>query len=770
MNKEFLWNLPYRSDRRGLLRFVAAVAATLVVLAVPFWVAGKAFAFVDIGGDTFVQFLPLQMAGSRQWHEMHALTWSFSIGLGGYLGAALDPFWMLGSLLPESWQLGLRLPAYLAKLMLGGAFFFAYLRVIGFATSIATFGAFAYALSSYALVNAQWDPHGTEFVQFAAYLYFFEMCMLARRLRYAVLAGIVVGVGPTFGIYTFGLLTLVYGALKLVAAESGTRGQFLQNYVRFGIGCVLGLLLLAPLQLPGLYYLFDSPRVTGASSSLAALLGSMTSVNDRVVLASEFAGMLGKNLLGAVDAYKGYGNWFEGPAFYVGLLPLFGIAQLLGPRATPFERRLCIGVLVFVALYCLFPAIRYTVYGFGHNAFRFSTLWVSAALLVVGLAGLRRLFADDAWVPGLVLAALGIGAIAFGTAWILPDKVAYAQVAALLGFAAVYAVLLGCMPGRSERRRFAVGLLAVFACELLVMAQPAMVGRAAADTAGTSPLGSYADGTREAVAWIEARESADAFYRIEKSYNSVFLCDALAQGYAGVKSYYFHGSSLSRFIDALSLARPVPGAVSYIGPALERRGVLDLVGVKYLLARDRAYDAVAGFRYLHSVGPVSIYQNLQALGIGTLHSQFVAESEVSALPPEQREAALATRVTVERPESLHQDFEALRRLPAQPGLADTVDVRRLRDDRLEVSAENAEARILLLSIPFDRGWQAWSGGQAVSTFRADFGLTALLLPPGKHALELRYSPPGRSLGWKLALGAALLLGLLAYARMAPRRT
>jgi uncharacterized membrane protein YfhO len=60
-------------------------------------------------------------------------------------------------------------------------------------------------------------------------------------------------------------------------------------------------------------------------------------------------------------------------------------------------------------------------------------------------------------------------------------------------------------------------------------------------------------------------------------------------------------------------------------------------------------------------------------------------------------------------------------------------------------------------MPFDAGWRAWLDDSDVGLFRAQYGLTALLVPAGSHKLALRYSPPGRALGFSVMAGAIAFL-------------
>src|SRR6185503_8423025 len=63
--------------------------------------------------------------------------------------------------------------------------------------------------------------------------------------------------------------------------------------------------------------------------------------------------------------------------------------------------------------------------------------------------------------------------------------------------------------------------------------------------------GYYNDGTVEALAFVKARDPG--FHRIEKTYNSVSFCDAMAQRYMGVKSYWFQSTGAVGFYLDLEL-------------------------------------------------------------------------------------------------------------------------------------------------------------------------------------------------------------------------
>ena len=53
---------------------------------------------------------------------------------------------------------------------------------------------------------------------------------------------------------------------------------------------------------------------------------------------------------------------------------------------------------------------------------------------------------------------------------------------------------------------------------------------------------------------------------------------------------------------------------------------------------------------------------------------------------------------------------------------------------------------LLLSIPYNKGWKAYTDGSEVSISKVDYGLMSIPMEEGKHDLVLRYELPGLKLG------------------------
>ena len=76
-----------------------------------------------------------------------------------------------------------------------------------------------------------------------------------------------------------------------------------------------------------------------------------------------------------------------------------------------------------------------------------------------------------------------------------------------------------------------------------------------------------------------------------------------------------------------------------------------------------------------------------------------------------------------------------------------------------------DGQVLLLTVPYDRGWHVTLDGEAVTPMEVQDCLMAIPLPAGEHTLDMRYTPPGLIPGAAVsALAAAACVGLWAWER------
>lgn len=77
-------------------------------------------------------------------------------------------------------------------------------------------------------------------------------------------------------------------------------------------------------------------------------------------------------------------------------------------------------------------------------------------------------------------------------------------------------------------------------------------------------------------------------------------------------------------------------------------------------------------------------------------------------------------------------------------------------------------KFLCFSIPYDKGWTAYVDGQKANLVQANIGFMGVDLPAGDHDIELKYWPPGLTMGF--AISCMGLAGVIVLARWERKRT
>lgn len=762
-------------------------AALALVIHHDFLLGRFDFAYLDIGSDTYGQHVPLAMHMARTLAAEGWTGWSFNIGLGAPTSAMVsDAFTLLSQLGGPDHVLGLRIWVYLLKTVLGGAAFFALVRQYTVRPETAVIAALAYSFCGYMTINGQWDTHATEFVFFPLLLW-----AMTRTLRGGspLLLPVVVAASLLAGLFfvAVGMLALFAGA-AFAALNPAPRALLKTWSLRILPLVAIGFALAAPMLLPAALQMLDSPRVGGAGALLQNLREHGLSLNEWPLVLAQIGGLFHKDIFGVGNAHKGHWNYFEGPEFFIGVTLLVLIAQLWrsGPRDATLNRRALLLGLGMVVVYFLSPLPRMAALGFAAPYFRVSTLWVSLALLLLaaravdqaierGLDG--RLLAIGTVACALLLAVV-VGTSPEGHVWI-PHAWRVAGLAAL-GAAVLLAALRHTLPARL----LPGALVALVALETALLAPPSYFQGRQVATPGARL---YADLTLTALR--EIREHDPGIFRIEKTYHSVSLADALAQGYMGVKSYYLQSSGAVAFNLGTGLIAPATdrSRINYTnwlphpGP---RHFLHSLLGVKYVIARE-VLDW-PGFVLVRRARNYLIYRNDMVLPLGIVQTRQVTQEALSRPPARGtadietwRDMAIFNAAVVQAPIAGHGeplDLAALARdtaggrqawldsryhAPAQTLQQTGLQLDQFASNRLTGSIHPARPGLLVFSIPFSSGWTLWLDGRQTPLMRLNFGMLGAPVAAGEQRVELSFRPPGQRDGLLLGLFGLLALALVA---------
>jgi hypothetical protein len=164
------------------------------------------------------------------------------------------------------------------------------------------------------------------------------------------------------------------------------------------------------------------------------------------------------------------------------------------------------------------------------------------------------------------------------------------------------------------------------------------------------------------------------------------------------------------------------------------------------------------FSYIKGFGGVKVYLNNGPSSIAKLYDNLITETDADAMTTRERDNATAESVIVGDLPGIREQLTSARlKDGGSADFGEFVSVRKLSDTHLSCQVDTSRSRIMLLAIPFNKGWSATIDSVRAKLFRVDYGLTALIVPAGSHDIEVRYSPLGFMTGIWLSMISLLFI-------------
>ncbi len=749
------------------------------------------FLFLDIGSDIPNAYYPYYKHFSEYIRQEGLPMWSFQRGMGQYIfpDVVSSPIMALLYLVsPTSLLTAL---GYLEwfRMVAAGLLMYWYLREIEAGPLTRLVGSLCYALAGYMVLTSGWYP-ATGNVQLYLILLLIGIERLLRKDSWWLLPVVVafITTESPFSLLNIGQFAALYLLARFYAGHFTVRQSMLTTG-RIAALSVLGLGMGAVVWTGTIYILLNSPRGSGDVSYTAKLAAqSLFGTADGVLGYTTLLRWFGNDLLGTGNNYRGWSNYMEAPAFYVGLLSLLLFPQLfvLSNR----KERLMGAALSSVALaLMMFPYLRYAHWAFTGDYYRVLGLLIGLGLLLGSLRVLTILEQGrklNVWLLGGTLLVL----LTLLFTNLTPTLKPFVNVGLrgmvslyLLGYTALLVLL-----ARTNAAWIKIAMLVLVCVELGQFANITLNKRDVLSRQQANERIGYNDYSREALDYIRARN--DGFYRVEKDYASgpamhSSLNDAMVQNYRGTASYYsFNQKNYIGFLKGFGIIKPNEEFETRWAPGLRNRPLLmSLASVKYTLSKGAIPYRGFGFDSLTRQGDVTVWRNPFALPMGYAYDRLLPESLFRRLSPNQKDVMALNGVVV--PDSALTTYDGMPvisdSLPALTfeKIAELAQARRADTLRLTSSSSNQftgtvaprKPIVLFFSIPFDAGWKAVVDGKPAPLRQVMFGLTGLPLPAGQHEVHLYYDPPYLNEGiWVSGLAIAIYLGLLAFFRFRSRRT
>jgi uncharacterized membrane protein YfhO len=781
-------------EQHALSVFLFVIVAVKLVVFRDFVSFKNVYLFKDIGSDS------VNSTYATLFHVVDYLRtdgipkWTFFQGMGQNLFGVLtfEPF------LGVFYLVGPERVAYamafveLAKEILGGLFFFLYLREIRVTPYAAIVGGLLFSFTGYVILGGGWYIFSYDAMCIALLLFAYEKLRNQNIWYLLPIPFALIAAYQPFELYLYALLLIVYSLVRSLETSPWQWRPTALSVLKAGALGFLGVLLIAPFFLSNVAQILNSPRVGGKESFFHILSSQpVFQFAPPAQYVSEVLRLFSNDLMGTGTAFRGWQNYLEAPLLYAGLVILLLVPQCIA--AVNWRRRIVYVVLLLLcAVPLTFPYFRYAFWLFAGDYFRTFSFFVDLALVYVAMQGLsvitreRRVSVLTAvFTVVVLLLVLYLPSPAYEQFAVIDDGLR-TLVAALL---VIHGALLVALRAPRLAVLAKVGMLIAISVEGGYFANITINRRSLLSTTELSQRIGFNDYTHEAIDYLDSLDTG--FYRVAKDYASgptihASLNDGMIQRYQGTTAYHpFNQRGYIDFLQALDVIHSGNEIETRWATGPANRLVLQtMTSVKYYLTKrpdenafGATYDHLADFR------DVRVYRNQYALPLGFCYDAYIAASTFAKLSPGLKDQAILEAAVVD-----DRDVTRLTGFPSlQPSALvesynvpeydsdtrtrrqDTLSIREHSQNRIGGTIALTQRRLVFFSIPFDRGWSARVDGKDATLLRLNVGFMGLVLEPGTHTIALEFEPQYLAAGTGISLISMLAFaGLLFRSRISKR--
>jgi len=775
-----------RKARVALLLFLLCLLSGIVYW--DFLTFNHLYLYKDIGSDTINGFYPLYVHLADYMRAEGWPGWSFNQGMGQNIfpHSIGDPFNLLVVMMGADYIAYGLIYVQVLKVFLAGILFYLYLRVLSLEPMAAIMGALFYAFSGFIILGGTWYIFSVDAVYFALLLYAFERYLKERVWVYFAVGVALVAAGMSFNLYLYAMFFLPYCLFRYYLCHGWQPKALLRFLLQLTALVVLGIGVSAVFLVANVQEMLNSPRVLGEVSLFDKLM-------DQPILRFEgfvhnitaVMRLFSSDLLGIGSQFRGWYNYLEAPMFYCGLLTLLLAPQVFVQLNGKQKIAYALFAVVFI-LPVIMPFFRHLFWAFSGEYYRLFSIFFALVFLFFGTHALSFILKTGRVHVGMLIATLVVllamlfspYMLAVGVKVEVVDGDLALLVAVLLS---VYTVLVLVLGLKSIKYRQAAqwGLLLVVCVELASFSWQTVNDRSILTAEEMESRAGYNDYSNEAVAAIKKVDLG--FYRIGKTYSSgpamhSSLNDGKVQHYFGTDSYHsFNQLNYIRFLDAVDIIGDGESATRWASGITDNPILASFSAVKYVLVKNTQHVqnlAKYGYQLVHKAGDVLVLQNPYYLPFGFTYDSYLSEEAFMSLSTSKKRIALmktAVMKTIDgKVPSQLESFEPASIQSAYDSNAYIGDVRQRRADVFKINefshnlikGEVAldQPKMLFFTLPFDVGWAATVNGEQVEIQQVNIGFSGVLLPSGKHSIELNYHLPYFT--GSLIISIIFILGLL----------
>lgn len=635
---------------------ISSIVIPVLILYWKYITYEKIHIFSDIGSDSYNQTFPTILYNSKYINNFLSIPmWSFAVGLGqNIFSLVLDPFNFILALFGES-----NIPYLIGvfqciKVILAGNLFYFYLKLIGRSKYVSIITAIAYAFCGHIIGRGSWISYPNEVVCVAFLLLAFELFYQKKnkKLIPISLAFIFITLkGYYFFLYSG--IFLGYALFRYFTEEKFEINKFIKYILYIFKLYIIGTLISCIYIIPSIIYNFAGSRMSNITFSLSNLLRSIFSINNSDILITSYAKMLSPGMMGTQN-YTGYMNLLEDPLYYCGLLTLIIMPQVF----IGISKNKKIGylfALFIVVAYIVSPGVRYLAGGMASDQFKISSFWIIPVLLYLSSYAFDNMIKNKTLnIKLLAITVIIIISPLFIINYYYPEKLLFSEQIKVVIIILMYLLSIMIIPKYINLSKLSILILVII--EVVTLSYAVVNDRGTISKEYVINKGYY-DNTSDIVKKIK-QDDEDKFYRITKNYNSVFLCDSLAQDYYGTKSYQGGSSHTKEIIDFINdFNLPLlNGSDHYINGFQGDSTINAMIGVKYILSKSNEISEY-GYEKIDSNDDVNIFENKYNLPLAYTYDKYISYDEFIKMSEEVKRDILQKACIVKDNSSFINEFD-----------------------------------------------------------------------------------------------------------------
>lgn len=807
-------------NNKALLFLVSLLICMSLVLYRNYIFNGKLFLFEDFGSDSVRVSLPTYIF-LFDWFKNGMPLWSDKLGIGTSIlshgDIIFDPFTYILFLFGRSSIIYMFVYMVIIKIILSGVFFWKFLGKYSrykFSSYSKIIGALTYAFGGYMIVSGQNYVFSTIYVFLPLIMLGFEVWLQDKKKLLLVLMLALTALYFYYFFYMTVIFFVLYSVFRYYIFYKFKIKHFLKYLLSLAIYILVAMGISAFYWLPSILLTLGNLRIASSGESFDTLFKFMP---DSIL--TIFARFLGYDTLGNPMNYTGYGADYFQLATYAGIITVLLVPQIF-LNLSKQEKRPYFFLGIMVAIFLLVPFFSYVFNGFSIITYRWTFILQFCLALFLSI-GLNKVYTLNKINFKLLLATafffiiISVLSINYLNFIILKEPNIFEQIklyqhSPLLWkysfinlrvflkdyiFIATYIMLTFLFFKTQYKKLMMAGILVLVCIELAWFPMLFINNRFTTSPDPVKNHLGYFDYTNNAVNNIKSFDSS--FYRIDKSYDSVKSeygliasdNEALVQDYRGLNSYNSNNQpNYVRFIQAAGIFvrypnpnfPPPKGAkpedfkdanLNYINGVGDRYLLQSFLGVKYYLVKEDFKGKLPNYyQYVKTVNDISIYRNNFNLPLGMTFDSFITSKEFSKLGNSLKDLALLSFVVVDNPNEVknlinQNTINDLSKITSEKDVSNLIESRRkdawriisYKQDNITGEINVDQNKILVLTIPHDKGWTAYVNGHKAKVLKVDNGMIGIKLLPGEHVIELKYFPPGMSTGVIVTIVTILLL-------------